>query len=85
MEKGIPISDLFRSDIFVKRIDFDEWPGTHTLADKLLRPYNGSILDLRNNYSLIYPEKKFKAIDINGDEDGGNEKIDTSKVYKIVY
>ena len=51
MEMGIPIYQLFGSDVFVKKIDFDEWPSTHTVSEKFLRPYNGSVLDLRNSYS----------------------------------
>lgn len=83
MEKGIPVSELFKSEIFVKRIDFDEWPATHIVQDKFLRPYNGSIYDLRNDYSKIFYEKKFEPLEYDNDDQ--EKKIDTSKVYKISY
>ena len=83
MDKGIPTSELFKSNIFVMKIDFDEWPATHTVQEKFLRPYNGSIYDLRNDYSNIFHEKKF--LPIVSDLDDQSEKIDTSKVYKISY
>lgn len=83
MEKGIPISELFRSDIFVMKIDFDEWPATHTVQEKFLRPYSGTIYDLRNEYSNIFHEKKFQPIETDNEDQA--EKIDTSKVYKISY
>lgn len=83
MEKGIPVSELFKSDIFVKRIDFDEWPAIHNVQEKFLRPYNGSIYDLRNDYSKIFYEKKFEPIEV--DNDDPEKKIDSTKVYKVSY
>jgi hypothetical protein len=68
------------SKVFQYSFDFDEWPGTHTIKEKYLRPYNGSIFNIRDAYADVFPEKEFKAIDV---EDSKN--VDTSKVYKLQY
>jgi hypothetical protein len=51
----------------------------HTDADTYLRPYNGSIFEIRSQYREIFHEDKFK---IPGEDDA---VVDTSKVYKIKY
>ena len=92
LDKGIEIHPLLESDIFSYKFDFDEWPSTHTVQDSFIRPYNGSIFELRNAYSEVFHEDKFKNLDTN--DDGkldkyeamkSENKIDTSKIYKVSY
>ena len=78
---GIEVTKLFESNVFQMEFDFDEWPSTHTNNDKYIRPYNGSIFDLRGSYDKIFLEKEFAPIN----EAESDEKIDTSKIYKIKY
>jgi hypothetical protein len=47
IQRGIPVTELLDSDVFRMDFDFDEWPSTHTDDSKYIRPYNGSIFDLR--------------------------------------
>ena len=44
-----------------------------------MRPYNGSIFSIRNEYSNVFPERALKEIDENGGD------VDNSKVFKISY
>lgn len=76
--RGIQVTDLLDSKVFRMDFDFDEWPSTHTDDSKYIRPYNGSIFDLRQHYKTIFFEKEFDAIDESDD-------IDSSKIYKIKY
>lgn len=48
--------NLLKSDIFFHRLDFMEWPSTHTDNCQLIRPYNGSMFKLRHNYRNIFPD-----------------------------
>ena len=51
-----------------------------------MRPYNGSIFKLRNNYSTILPGDAFAPIDDEDDDSGRpKKKTDSSKIYKIQY
>ena len=58
MEKGISVSKLLESKVFMFSFDFDEWPSSHVKDDTLYRPYNGSIFKLRSHYKTVYPEKE---------------------------
>ena len=66
-----------KSNVFQFSFDFDEWPGVHTNMTKQVRPYNGSIFELRQNYKIVFPEIDYAPID--------QERTDSSKVYKIKY
>ena len=72
---------LLESKIFRFAIDFDDWPSQHGDKELLQRPYHGSLFDLRNSYSLIFPEERFKD-DLNTNTEG---QMDDKKVYKIIY
>ena len=76
IQKGITVANLMSSNVFEFSFDFDEWPGIHSNMSKLVRPYNGSIFELRQNYKVVFPEVDFAPIP---------ENIDSSKVYKIKY
>lgn len=80
INKGVEVSPLLNSNIFAFQFDYDEWPSTHTDDDSYLRPYNGSIFELRKKYSEIFFEEHFKAKD-----DAEEDAIDSSKLYKVSY
>ena len=65
MDKSVPLTDLLNSDVFVYQFDFDEWPSTHQDENKYIRPYNGKIFGLRNQYRSIFFEDKFEIVDEN--------------------
>ena len=56
IEKGINVIDLLKSDIFFHRLDYMEWPSIHSDKCHAIRPYNGSMFKLRNNYHNIFPD-----------------------------
>lgn len=48
---GVELCPLYESEILNFYFDFDEWPGTHTETEKVMRPFNGSIFSLRKHYN----------------------------------
>ena len=78
LEKGIKLQPLIQSKIFRFQFDYDEWASTHTDDKTYMKPYNGSIFELRDQYRNIFSEPQFE---INEEEDS----IDSRKVYKIKY
>lgn len=56
MEKGVKIEALLNSNIYNYEFECDEWPEVHFNRDHVLRPYNKTIFELRNNYATIFPE-----------------------------
>jgi hypothetical protein len=73
------VTGLLESEVFCFQFDFDEWPSTHIDAETYIRPYNGSIFDIRSNYRNIFYEENFR-------EQGEHEvQVDTSRVFKIKY
>ena len=79
MDKGVSVNQLFKGNIFVSEFEYDEWPGSHTELQKLIRPYNGSIFDIRNKYREVFGD--IRDPEVNSDI-GKKEK---SKFYKIKY
>ena len=80
IEKGISVHDVLHSRIFLVEFDFDQWPSTHSVKQRLIRPYNMPLFKLRENYRAIFPEPQFnRTPHAEGDEDQHN------KVYKIKY
>lgn len=61
-EKGIDVIGLIDSDVFNYTFDFDQWPSVHTNHDRVLKPYHGSLFNLREEYSKIFKEPKYQAI-----------------------
>ena len=47
VEKGIPISHLMDSKVFMFEFDYDEWPMTHYNDETVIRSYNYSIFAIR--------------------------------------
>lgn len=56
IEKGLYLADLFNSNIFCFQFDYDEWPSTHFDEETYLKPYNGSIFELRKAYKDIFTD-----------------------------
>ena len=54
---GINLYELFDSEVFLMKFDFDSWPGVHHCDVTATRPYNDSIFELRDSYSKVFPEK----------------------------
>jgi hypothetical protein len=80
-ERGVPLTPLFDSNLFNMTIDYDEWPSSHTNKERYLRPYNGSIFQIRHDYSKIFAGQDFEAKHHHNREG----EVDTTKVYKIRY
>lgn len=79
IEKGISVHDVLHSRIFLVEFDFDQWPSTHCVKERLIRPYNMPLFKLRENYRAIFPEPQFSTVQPDDDDDQHN------KVYKIKY
>ena len=47
VEKGIPISHIIESNVFMFEFDYDEWPMTHYNEETVIRSYNQSIFSIR--------------------------------------
>jgi hypothetical protein len=60
------------------QFDFDEWPATHTDAGKYIRPFNGSVFSVRDEYENIFPDLLDKNVNVNKAED-------STKHFKIKY
>ena len=82
IQKGVKLSGLLNSNVFSFTFDYDEWPSTHTDDRKYIRPYNGSIFEIRNHYRSIFCEDRFEIID---EDVVAVDKVDSSKIYKITY
>ena len=52
-------------NIFQYTFDFEEWPTTHSDRKEYIRPYNGSIFEVRNKYREIFFEDRFEIPDEN--------------------
>ena len=47
IDVGIPVTNLFKSQIFQFNLDLDEWPQTHDNEDECIRYFNESIFQIR--------------------------------------
>lgn len=54
IDKGVTVTNLFKSKIFYHNIDFTEWPDFHESDIKMFVPYSQSILNLRMRYNQIF-------------------------------
>jgi len=57
--KGVELTNLFSSNVFQFKFDYDEWPGIHTEQDFFIRPFNDSVFRVRYMYRDVFPEDKF--------------------------
>ena len=78
IEKGVIVASLLtdESKIFRYSIDYDQWISNHTNDGEYLRPYNGSLFNLMNQYNKIFSGPEFEAID---------EKEASHKIFKISF
>jgi hypothetical protein len=85
MKKGVMLHDLLASKVFNMTFDFDNWPGNHNDDVSCIRAYNGSFFDIRNSYSLVFPD--ILPMEQQKKEFGENEHnhLDKQKIYKIKY
>jgi len=79
IEKGISVSSLLNSNIFCFSFDFDEWPSIHFDHDKYLKPYNGSVFELRDSYHSVFDEAHFQI------PNKDLELMDNKRVAKVQY
>ena len=84
LEKGINIEPLLASKIFGVRISFNDWPENHTNLESCIRPYHGSLFQVRHMYRHVFPEPEFEPLSHDGIVDG-DEVIDLRQIYKIKY
>jgi len=76
MEMGIRIQGLLQSKIFCYRFDFSEWPSIHQDNSEIIKPYSGTIFQLRYKYKSIFP-------DLDQEEESSEMKI--CHLYRIIY
>ena len=55
MLRGIPVVDLFNSNIFNYTFSYVEWPNLSLNDDKVFTHYNGSWIKLRYEFKNIFP------------------------------
>ena len=83
LQRGVDLHDLLASRIFDWTFDFDSWPGNHNDDQECIRAYNGSIFDIRESYSKIFPD----IIPLQDQKQELKELgvFDKQKIYKIKY
>ena len=74
-DKGIKVCKLLESNVFKFQVASANWPDIHTNSETCLRPYNGSIFSIQNEYKNIFPEKRFDS----------EKNQDKDKIFKIKY
>lgn len=71
LKKGISVGPLLQSKIFCYQFDVEQWPVVHPSNSYQIKPYNGSIFQLKYQYKNLFPELQ-------------NPRTD-EKYYKIKY
>lgn len=56
ISKGVVLHDLLNSKVFNWTFDYDNWPGNHNDDKECIRAYNGSIFDIRESYTKVFPD-----------------------------
>ena len=84
MHKGLTLTPLFSSQIFYKKLEFEDWPSAHSCLDKMLVPYNGSLFEMRYNYDEIYPTLG-DPINEESKEFVSDKKTVSNTFYSITY
>ena len=79
IDLGVSLNNLFQSNIFYMNFDYDDWPGNHNHDEDCIRPYSGSVFDIRFQYKHIFPEDHFDPIE------NQSEEVEMTKVNKIRY
>jgi len=76
MKQGISVTRLLESDILTHEFDVEEYPAIHQDNSYLIKPYNGSIFQLKGTYSQVFT---------NFANSGGEDEDKEKKFYKIKY
>lgn len=87
MHKGLTLTPLFSSNIFYKKLEFEDWPSAHSCLDKMLVPYNGSLFEMRYNYDTILPTlgDPINEERNNQQNDGQNTDVKKSQIPNTFY
>ena len=79
LHKGIHLAPLLCSNVFIKQLEYEDWPTAHTNLDKIIVPYNGSLFEMRHSYDQLFLGLGDPMNDENLDPDSSN------KFYSISY
>ena len=84
LHKELELTPLLMSNIFYKRLEFEDWPSAHTNLEKMFIPFNGSLFEMRHSYDQIFPDLGDPQ---NDDKFESHEEEDneSNKYYSIVY
>jgi hypothetical protein len=74
------LSSLVESNVFKFKLDFDQWPNAHPNKEPCVKPFNGSLFDIRYRYKDVFIDKEFAIC--HDSETSSNEHM---KIYKIAY
>lgn len=89
MRKGLTLTPLLCSNIFYKKLEFEDWPTAHTDLEKMLVPYSGSLFEMRHSYDEIFPglgDPMNEEENVKDSPDGNQEQSASSnKYYSITY
>lgn len=83
MKKGLSILPLLESKILRYEFDYIEWPSTSKYNDHVSKPYNGSLFEIKNNFSNVFKGTKFD--DCHHVHGNSEEKSLVGINYKIRY
>lgn len=81
LSKGIELAPLLASKVFDYTFDFDDWPSAHHYDEEVTHPYLGSVYELRNKYTAVFPGEEFAEVDYSSEEYANL----VSKVAKLKY
>ena len=56
MAKGIKVEPILRSKIFRFEFYFEEWPSSSIDNTEIMKPYNGTVFELRRHYKTMFHE-----------------------------
>lgn len=79
INKGVTLRTLFDSNVFKLPIDSAEWPSAHKVTSFMLKPYDGSVFDLRFNYEKVFPKVSKSDTKVFG------ANVDSKRMFKIKY
>lgn len=90
LQKGIKVTQLLQSDIFEHTFELESWPAIHTDPESRMKPYSGSVFQLKDQYNNVFhdvpdvaPSSSLNSSMRKRKEDSG-ENI-KQKFYKIKY
>ena len=63
VEKGIDIGPLLESNVFRYKINFEEWPNSHSCNEVCTKAYTDNFFNLRESYREVFHEDEFEIDD----------------------